>query len=307
MKQLLLFLTFLLFTEVYAQDDLMQLMQANTPAVKTPVYATFKSTRVINLQSNETVKAKHLDFRIMHRFQPMDIAKENVYGLYNLLGLDGAAIRIGLEYGISDKWTLGMGRTSTGKTYDLMTKVKLLEQTKGRGNTPVGITFFSNIGIVTNEWTDKNRKNLFSSRLSYVGQVIITKKFNEHVSLLFSPTLVHHNLVQTTKQPNDIYAIGIGGSFKLSRSTRFTLEYIPRLNGQSEPKNLSGTPLYHDAFAFGFDIETGGHVFQLHFSTAGGLIEQQFIAQNTGELALRSLRFGFNISRMFSFDTSTHP
>jgi hypothetical protein len=296
MKKLLIVIVCLSFVSnnVFAQDDLLNTLQSENPAPKTPVYATFKSTRVVNLQSNETMKAKHMDFRIQHRFGPI----EN--GAYDLFGLDGAVIRLGFEYGITDKLMVGLGRSTTGKTYDGFAKYKLVEQQKN-GN-PIGITLFGSTAISTLEWQDPTRDNLFSSRFSYCAQVIFTRKFNEYVSLIVSPSMVHYNLVPDAQTPNDIYAVGLGGSFKINRSMRFNVEYIPRLNGRDYPKQSNGDPTYYDAIAFGIDIETGGHVFQLHFTNATGLVEQQFIARNENPVTFSELRFGFNISRTFSFD-----
>jgi hypothetical protein len=277
-----------------AQDDLLNMIQSENPDKPVPVYATFKSTRVVNLQSNETMKARHLDFRIQHRFGPV----EN--GAYDLLGLDGAVIRLGLEYGITDRLMAGAGRSTTGKTYDGFVKYQLVQQQKG--GFPLAIGLFGSTAINTLEWADKTRNNLFTSRLSYTAQVLFTKKFNEYVSLIVTPTMVHYNLVADKATPNDIYAVGIGGSFKISRSVRLNAEYIPRLNGRDVPKAANGDPAYYDAVAIGVDIETGGHVFQLHFTNSVGLIEQQFVARNTNAITASALRFGFNISRTFSFD-----
>jgi hypothetical protein len=281
------------FQITYAQDDLLNSLQSEDTK-PTPVYATFKSTRVINLQSNETMKAKHLDFRIQHRFNPVK------NGAYDFFGLDGAVLRLGFEYGVTNKLMIGLGRSTVGKTYDGFFKYKLVEQQKG--GHPIGVTLFGSSAISTLEWQDKTRNNLFSSRFSYCAQVILTKKMNDHISFIVSPSMVHYNLVPDTKTPNDIYAVGIGTSIKMSRSIRFTAEYIPRLNGRNNPKRLDGEPAYYDAVAFGIDIETGGHVFQLHFTNGQGLIEQQFIARNSNPVKLSELRFGFNISRTFSFD-----
>jgi hypothetical protein len=276
-----------------AQDDLLNSLQPEKPA-PTPVYATFKSTRVINLQSNETMKAKHLDFRIQHRFGPI----EN--GAYDMFGLDGAVIRLGFEYGITDKLMVGLGRSTVEKTYDGFAKYKLMEQQKN--GHPIGITLFGGSAINTLKWADPNRDNKFSSRLSYCAQVILTRKMNDHISFILSPSMVHYNLVPDKETPNDIYALGIGTSVKITRSIRFTAEYIPRLNGRDFPTAADGSATYYDSFGFGVDIETGGHVFQLHFTNSQGLIEQQFIARNPNPVAFNELRFGFNISRTFSFD-----
>jgi hypothetical protein len=135
-----------------------------------------------------------------------------------------------------------------------------------------------------------------------VHQLIITRKLNDHISLALVPTFVHHNLVANKQTPNDVLALGIGASFKLTRSTRFNIEYIPRITGRTEPRTADGGPTYYDAVAFGFDIETGGHVFQLHFTNAVGLAEQQVITENANPFNANNIRFGFNISRTFSFD-----
>lgn len=285
---------------LFAQEDLLKMMEEETPTKPTPVFASFKSTRLVNLHTNEQMKAKHLDFRIQHRFQPMQIDKENVYGLYNMFGVDGAVMRLGFEYGVTDKLMMGFGRSNVGKTYDLMAKYKILQQTRGKKSMPISVNYFGNIGINTLEFADKTRNNFFTSRLSFVNQLIITRKFNDYVSVAITPTMVHQNLVETKAQSHDIYAVGLGASVKISRSTRFNFEYIPRLNARDE-KKLDGTQ-YYDAFAFGLDVETGGHVFQLHFTNGAGLIEQQFISQNANKLSLNTLRFGFNLSRVFSLE-----
>lgn len=300
MEKIVTVLILLMANNLFAQNDLLKMMEEEAPSKPTPVFATFKSTRLVNLHTNEQMKAKHLDFRIQHRFQPMQIDKENVYGLYNMFGIDGAVMRLGLEYGVTDKLMIGLGRSNIGKTYDLMAKYKILQQTRGKKSMPISVNYFGNIGINTLEFSDKTRNNFFTSRLSFVNQIIITRKFNDYLSVAISPSMVHQNLVENKSQSHDIYALGLGASIKISRSARFNFEYIPRLNARNE-KKLDGT-LFYNAFAFGLDIETGGHVFQLHFTNGAGLIEQQFISQNTNKLTLNSLRFGFNLSRVFSLE-----
>jgi hypothetical protein len=300
MRKFVIILALLLANNLFAQDDLLKMMEEEAPSKPTPVFATFKSTRLVNLHTNEQMKAKHLDFRIQHRFQSMQIDKDNVYGLYNMFGIDGAVMRLGMEYGVTDKLMLGLGRSNVGKTYDLMAKYKILQQTRGKKSMPISVNYFGNVGITTLEYADKTRNNFFTSRLSFVNQVIISRKFNDYLSVAVSPSMVHQNLVENKSQTHDIYALGLGASLKISRSMRFNFEYIPRLNARNE-KKLDGTQ-YYDAFAFGLDIETGGHVFQLHFTNGAGLIEQQFITQNTNKIALNTLRFGFNLSRVFSLD-----
>ena len=309
-KFTLILITIIISYTAFAQDDMLSMMQKEMPSKAAPVFATFKSTRIVNLQSNETMKKKQLDFRIQHRFSPTNINKDNVYGLYDMFGLDGAKMRLSLDYGITDKIMVGVGRTNGGM-YDLSVKAKLFEQkTKGKGTFPLSIDYFTNMGINTTTWADNSRQNFLTSRLTFVHQLIFARKFNEWISFAITPTVVHHNLVYNSSVPNDIYAIGVGASIKMTRSTRFNIEYIPRLNGRDQPVALDGSgATYFDSFAIGFDIETGGHVFQLHFANSQGLIEQQFITENTTKLDFKNFAFrlGFNISRTFSMEKSTAP
>ena len=298
----ILFTILVLAISTYAQDDLLSMMQKETPLKPSPVFATFKSTRVINLQSNETMKAKHLDFRIQHRFGLIDMSPQNIFGLYDMFGLDGARMRLSMDYGLTDRIMIGAGRTDQ-QLYDMSLKIKLFDQTsKGKGSFPLSIVYYGDMGINTVSWANTGRDNFFTSRLAFVNQIIITRKINEWVSFELVPTMIHHNLVPTGV--NDIYALGIGTSIKITRSTRFNIEYIPRFNAQNQAFDDNGTIAY-DEFAVGFDIETGGHVFQLQLTNAQGLIEQQFITENPNKLALNTLHLGFNLSRTFSFDKST--
>ncbi len=300
MKKIFILLTILSIAfSSFAQNDLLNMMQKESPSKPTLVYATFKSTRVINLQSNETMKAQHLDFRIQHRLGLIDLSQQNVFGLYDMFGIDVARMRLSLDYGITDKIMVGAGRTDQ-QMYDVSLKIKLYEQTtKGKGSFPLSIVYYGDMGVNTQTWAYPGRDNFFTSRLTFVNQLILTRKFNEWVSFELVPSMIHHNLIPSGV--NDIYALGIGTSIKITRSTRFNIEYIPRFNAQNQAVDNNGTIAY-DEFAVGFDIETGGHVFQLQLTNAQGLIEQQFITENPNKLALNTLHLGFNLSRTFSFD-----
>jgi hypothetical protein len=297
MIQTLLFLVafFISIFSVSAQDDLLDMLEDKS-IKNAPVFATYKSTRIINLHSNEQMKAKHLDFRIQHRFGPIDLSENNQFGFYNMFGLDGAVIRLGFEYGITDKLMVGLGRSTVNKAYDGFVKYKVLQQNR---RLPISVNYFGNAAVNTIAWPIATRDYPFSARMSYVNQLIISRKFNDFISASFSPTVVHHNLVTTQAEPNTIFAAAMGASIRLTPSIRFNVEYIPRINGRNQPV---GNP-YYDAFAFGLDFETGGHVFQIHFTNATGLIEQQFVTRNANPLNINELRFGFNLSRTFSFDT----
>lgn len=283
---------------LFAQDDLMGALQAEAPLKSVPVFATFKGPRIISGQSNESVAAKHLNFVILHRFGTLDGDKSYT----DFLGFDaGTNMRLTLDYGVTNDFQIGIGRTNLGKTYDVNAKYKLFKQTRGgKKSMPFGLTYYGNVAINTAPWEDPSRDNFFTSRLTFFHQLILTRKCNDWLSLQIAPALVHRNLATFKNDPNDIYVLGLGASLKITRSTRFNIEYYPRLNGRDE-KLKSGDKVY-DFLGAGFDIETGGHVFQLMLTNGMGMLEQQMITNTTTSWSKFGIRLGFNLSRTFSFE-----
>ena len=298
MKKNILFIAMLLMVNyAWAQDDLLDMLKAEN-TVSSPVLATFKGTRIITGQSNENIAKKHLNFLILHRFGEL---KDDAW-YYSLLGIDAATVRLALDYGITNKLMVGVGRSSVAKIYDFSVKYKLFQQTSGgKKNFPIAISYYGNMGLNTTTFADPTRDNYFTSRLNFCNQLIISKKVTPGISLQITPTFVHRNLVAKTSDPNDVIALGLGGSFKITRSTRFNIEYYPRLTGRDEliPNTNNN---FEDYLAVGVDIETGGHVFQLMFSNSTYMFEQGFVAQTTGKWSDFGIRLGFNLSRTFSFD-----
>jgi len=291
-KILLLFIGLGLLLSANAQDDLMNMLNSESSDKPVPVFATFKSTRVITGQSIEHVAAKHLNFVILHRFGEVN------KGAYELWGLDQANMRLVFDYGITDRIQVGFARSSMNKTYDGNLKIKLLKQSKGNGGSPVSISYYGNVAINSMKWQDTARQNYFTSRMTYFNQIIIARKFGDKLSLQITPTVVHQNLVKYTNDLNTTVALGAGGSIKLNRSFRFNFEYYPRLTGR-DMLSASGSKLY-DYLALGVDIETGGHVFQIMVCNGLGMLEQQMVRETVTQWSNAGVRLGFNISRTFS-------
>jgi opacity protein-like surface antigen len=273
-------------TVLYAQDDLLNELSKQDSAQTIPISATFKSTRIVNGQSVETMKKKHLDFRISHRFGKLNS------GAYQFFGLDQATMRLGFEYGLTDDLEIGVGRSTSQKVYDFFAKYKLLKQSSGARNIPVSVTLFGGTGVTT---VDKERE--FQDKLYYTAQVLIARKFGERLSLQLSPTYLYRTMPDVTGDEKVVLAVGIGGRFKLSKRVSLNGEYFYT----AREKNTVTAP-YHDSMSFGVDIETGGHVFQLHFTNSLGMIEKQFIGETAGSWGKGDIHYGFNISRTFSFD-----
>lgn len=272
-------------------DDLLKLAEASDSTARTSNFttATFKGTRIISGQSVQTNAAKELVFLISHRFGTLNS------GAYNLFGLDNSVIRLALEYGLTDNFNVGVGRSSFQKTFDGFVKYRFLRQQDGNWQRPVTAVLFGSTALNSLRPLDPERQMMFKSRLTYTAQLLLARKFNQNLSLQLTPTFIHRNLVATRQNENNVYAVGIAGRHKLTKRTSFNAEYFYLL-----PGNTADT--YTNALSMSFDIETGGHVFQLLVSNSVGMIEKTLIAENTGKWDNGDIYFGFNISRVFDLD-----
>jgi Membrane bound beta barrel domain (DUF5777) len=291
-KILCLFLLTCIFYDAGAQDttDLMNLLEKEMTSTKDMTFyttATFKTTRLVNGHSVENVAKGVLDVKISHRFGNLN------EGGYELFGLDKATMRMGFDYGITKNIMVGVGRSTYQKTYDAFLKIKILRQSKGKRKMPITLSYVPTIAYRTLKWEDPTIKNYATSRLFYTHQLIIGRKFSEGTSLQLMPTFVHQNLVTGANDPNDLFAIGIGGRQKITKRISINVEYYYQL----EDYKLPGT---RNSLSVGFDIETGGHVFQLHFTNSPGMNERTFVADTKGRWDKGDILFGFNISRVFT-------
>ncbi|NBC07704.1 MAG: hypothetical protein GVY26_10980 [Bacteroidetes bacterium] len=288
MKYLLPILITALFTmgSQAQEDDLLSLLGEEEETVEY-VNAAFKTNRVINLHSLESTSAGVLDIKISHRFGTLN------RGAYELFGLDNATIRIGGDYGITDQLTIGLGRSSFQKTYDGFVKYKFLRQSTGAKKMPLTAAFFASTALQTMKWQNPDRENYFSSRLYYTFQMIVGRKFSESFSLQLSPTVVHRNLVKTSAESNDVFALAAAGRIKITKRLALNAEYIYVLPDQLLPG-------FRNSLSVGFDIETGGHVFQLHFTNSTSMIAPGFVAQTVENWGDGGIHFGFNVSRVFT-------
>ena len=269
-----------------AQDLLQQLDRMATDSLRREyVEATFKGTRVSNGHSIETPGKGSLVFLISHRFGTLNS------GAYNFFGLDQATIRLGLEYGLTDRFAVGVGRSSLEKTFDGFLKYKLLRQGTGPGALPVSVTLLGTAALTSLTLAPDPERST-ASRLTYTYQALLARKFSPSLSVHLMPTLLHRNYVDLRRDQHDVYALGFAARQKLTKRLALTAEYYYLLPGSTSDD-------YRNAVAVGFDIETGGHVFQLHFTNAQGMIEKFFIPQTQGNFLKGDIFFGFNISRSF--------
>ncbi len=291
MKKILPIVFGVAYINSYSQGLLDELKDPAEETQKVYTIATFKGARLVNGHSIEAPAKNEALFIIGHRFGRLN------GGFYDMFGLDQASIRIGMEYSPLERLCIGAGRSSFEKTYDGFLKYKLIKQAKN--GAPLSVSLFSSIAINTLRWSIPERDNLFSSRLSYAYQALIARKFSKSVSLQLMPTMVHRNLVPLASDANDIFAMGAGGRVKITNRIAINAEYYHLLNRNNAPRVNGLEPT--NALSIGFDIETGGHVFQLHFTNTQAMFESAFISQNTGKFFGGDIFFGFNITRTFGF------
>lgn len=270
-------------------EDLLNMVKEKPK--KEYVSATFKTTRLINFHTVEILGRRSLDFRISHRFGDFNT------GAYNAWGIDGGAnIRLSLEYSHGSRLMFGIGRTSGKKIADAFLKYRLLKQTTKGGGMPVSVTLFSGIYHTFLQNVTINGINKYRTipdRLSFCNQILIGRKFSPRFSLQLTAAMVHVNLVDDVFDKNDCFIAGIVTRYKFAKRQAITLEYGHRINKYSNAK-------YYDSFGIGYDLETGGHVFQLHFTNSFGLTEDQYFMYTNTSWDNWGIRLGFNISRVFS-------
>ena len=260
-------------------------------------YATFKGVRLINSQSVEIPGKGELIWIFAHRFGSM----EN--GLYDVFGFDRATLRMGFEYTLpTDNICIGIGRSTYRKTVDGFIKAKVLRQQTGVKNIPFTVTLFSGMAYSNDRAFVPNEEASTPSRLSYVNQILLARKFSNSVSLQLMPTVIHKNLVKTANEQNTFFSMGVGGRVKLSRRISLNAEYFGLIPNQEVPQALGHS--VKNTFAVGFDIETGGHVFQLQFTNAIAMYDGGYVSETTSDFLAPNgagVHFGFNFTRTFSF------
>ncbi|WP_299061682.1 DUF5777 family beta-barrel protein [uncultured Polaribacter sp.] len=287
MKKIVL-TTFVLIASIQlSAQDLFDVLDKEAPETENIVSATFKGTRIVNGHSVENRKEKELEFIIAHRFGAINT------GVEDLFGLDISNIRFSFEYGLTDNLTAGLSRASVEKTYEGFLKYSLLKQKTGVNSFPFAISLFGSIAAKSEKTIPGiERARSFEESLFHTAQVLIARKINATVSVQLTPTYVHRNLTATFDDPHDIFATGLGTRVKLSKRVSLNAEYFYQFN---KLDSIDTT----NSLAFGVDIETGGHVFQIILANSRRMVEKSFITETTGNFFEGDIHLGFNLSRTF--------
>ncbi|MBD78817.1 MAG: hypothetical protein CL840_07845 [Crocinitomicaceae bacterium] len=301
MRVFLSILLLIFSVNLNAQDDLLDMLEEESDADNNEeVFATWKTMKLVNIHSTEMVKKNALDFRVAHRFGNMGV--ESGGGPHSFYGLDNSAdIRISFDYGITERWQIGIGRSKYNELIDFSTKYKILAQKEKK--VPVTIVAYGAAGI-TPEKDPDTRYDDWQNRMSYFLQVLIARKFGQRFSMELAPSMLHRNMVTKVVDPdgntltdeNTNYSLGVGARFMITKRVGIIADYVYTFSEFREnysPRN------FYDPFGVGVEIETGGHVFHLTLTNASGLVENNYIPETNDSWAKGGIKLGFNISRVF--------
>jgi hypothetical protein len=275
-----------LVTGIYGQQTSLLDGIADSSNLTDKISGAFKSSRVIHAHSIEMIPKGNLDFRILHRFGELS------EGIETLFGLDQASMRMSFDYGITNNFTVGFGRSTYKKEYDAFLKYRVLQQSRGAKTVPISVVLVGGAMIRTaDEFSFTGKELTTGDKTAFYVQAIAGRKFNDRLSLQVSPIWLHMNYVDAKSDDNDVFGLGGGARYKLSKHFALTIDYHHVIG-----ERPSG---FYDPLAIGVDIETGGHVFQLHLTNAVGMNERAFLYDTNAQFFQGDIRFGFNLSRMF--------
>jgi hypothetical protein len=279
MKKLVLLL-FLFPLLTYSQNDL--LAGVDIPVAKEKVNSAFKALKIVNLESTKIAAKGDMYFIVAHRFGSIQDGFEGFYGF------DIANTQIKFIYGVADGLHVSAARNQLA--YDFAVKYALFPQIKD--GFPVSIVGFNSLSISNTLKESVYPELKFENRLTYVAQLLISRKFTDKLSLEVVPTFFHENFVENELQSNSQYAIGFGGRYKFAKRWSLNIDYAAHMNRAS-------SSIYNNSLSIGFDLETGGHVFQMHFTNSQGIDEAGYLARTTGDWSKGDVFFGFNLCRVF--------
>ncbi len=307
----ILFIAAVIFSlNSFSQEDLLSLVDEKDEGPR-KVYATFKTTRIGNAQSIETVKKKHLDFKISHRFGNITDANQKNplnYSAQNFLGFDNANdIRFSFDYGLTENITLGIGRSRMRHIIDGNVKWKILQQNSDFSML-VSLAFFSSTGYSHDPMKTiygniiKDFKSNELHRFTFFNQLIVACKLNDMISLELLPSYMYRNYIiesinsnNNAADVNGFFTLGFGGRIKITKRTSIVGDYYYNFARYYQNNASVFNPL-----SLGVEIETGGHVFSLLFTNAPGLIENNYIPYTTDTWTKGQVKFGFSIARTFA-------
>jgi len=286
-----------------SQDDLLKLVDT-TKSRDTRIQPTWKDTKLINVETAKTLDPGVMEFFISHRFG--NVGGQGNGGFHTFYGFDIASdIDFAFQFGITKNLMIGISRSKQQELIDLDAKYKLITQTTV---TPVSLAIYGDAGITPElnstfySAADSAFQRSVIDKLSYFGEFILDRRFNDHISWELLGGVQHRNYVIAAENPNNgaidqntIPFMATGGRIMFNKHSSLVFDYYYIMS----PYRMNNKA-FHNPISVGYEVETGGHVFEINFSNAGYLNENNIIPYTTDNWLKGGFKLGFSISRVFN-------
>lgn len=275
-------------------QDLMDIIDAESADKTFNVESTFKTTRISIGQSVETRKKGILEIQLLNKFWNTPAPRTQSFAS------DRMSVTLGLEYAFTDRLTFGINGTSWDGIFDTHVKYRLLQQQLNNAAAPISITLYQSAAYGSESrfpravysgdpLYDTGSSESFSDRMAFTSQVLLARKISPNFSLQITPTYIHRNAVLDENDPQDQFAVGVGGRYKVGNHVSIVSEYYYQLN----PLESVAT---YDAFALGVNWEVGDIILQFNLTNTRAVADYSFISQTRNNFNFNdgNLYFGFN-------------
>jgi len=253
------------------------------------VELTFPTSRNLNLPTSEPLGRGEFYYSIMHTFGEVRDGAGTFWGIDR-----GANVRFSMEYGITDRASVVLARSSMDRVYEMGARVRLLSQGTD-GSPPVSVGLQVSGGIMTLDEDFLGETAPFLDRTNLSAALPVAWG-SGRLSLLVVPmgASFHRTFAfQRLENPTDLGHLGIGFGARVKRGQ------IVSFTGQVLPTRGMDSGDVTTVLGLGVDLETGGHVFQVFLTNTQALNDAYLLAAAAGTIGDGAFRFGFNVNRSF--------
>ncbi len=294
-------------TTSFAQEDTTQDNTVQEKPKERPVRAAFESGLLFDNATTTVSPSKTLEFILQHRFGNTENGIHDLYGIYG-----AANIRFGLNYSILNNLNVGIGTTKFNMMQDLQLKYRIIEQTRSN-SIPVTVMLYEVIGIdgsPDSKWDQtpdsiSPKSYKFGNRMSYFSQLLVSRRFNDHLSLQAGGAFTHYSCVDSVYN-HDRISLSFSGRYKFTPQGSFIIagDFPLDITGIKDfKKDPDASTIIYDKpnLTVGFEISTSTHVFQIYLGSAKGILPQEDIMWNKNDFFKQGILIGFNLTRLWNF------
>jgi hypothetical protein len=292
-----LVMVFGLTATAFAQEEGTEQAPEETPKDR-PVRPAFESGLIFDASTTTLQPSKTLEMVIQHRFGTIENGIHDFFGVWA-----PSNIRLGMNYSILDNLTVGIGATKFNKMEDVQLKYRFLQQTRSN-SIPVTVVLYESIGIdgsADSKWQDGYK---FNNRFSYFTQLIISRRFDDHLSLQIAPGFTHYNSVDSVYN-HDRLSISFAGRYKFTPQGSFIIAgdipWDAKWIRDYQKVDASKTVYDKPNLTVGFEVSTSTHAFHIYLGSAQGILPQEDIMWNKNDFFNKGILIGLNVTRLWNF------